>query len=148
MTFVDGVTELLAGLCSGARVVLASDEVAVDPVALRGLMVRESVTQVTAVPTMLGALFDGDGGAGTGAQDVPPLHRVVSSGERLDPRVAATVQRAMPGVELVDSYGSSEIAGDVSFGIVGSDVDPSGGRPVPGAVLHVLDRWLRPVVPG
>ncbi|NLU84769.1 AMP-binding protein, partial [Rhodococcus sp. HNM0569] len=143
VTFVDGVTELLAGLCSGARVVLASDDVAVDPVALRGLMVRESVTQVTGVPSMLSAVFDGDAGE-LGALR---LFRVVSSGERLDPAVAEVIRAAVPGVELVDSYGSSEIAGDV-LGADGAALTTGMTYVVPGTRVHVLDAWLRPVVPG
>jgi len=55
MTFLEGGMELLAGLAAGATMILADDAEHRDPEALAALMKRESVAQVTAVPSLVSA---------------------------------------------------------------------------------------------
>ena len=58
MTFLEGGMELLAGLAAGATMILADDTEHRDAEALGALMKRESVAQITAVPSLVSALVD------------------------------------------------------------------------------------------
>ena len=58
MTFLEGGMELLAGLAAGATMILADDTEHRDVEALGALMKRESVAQITAVPSLVSALVD------------------------------------------------------------------------------------------
>ncbi|MCF7549503.1 non-ribosomal peptide synthetase [Pseudonocardia sp. WMMC193] len=140
--FIDGVTELLAALAGGARVVLADDRAATDVAALARLVADHEVGQLTAVPSVVAALT-----ALPGA-DVSTLGRWVCSGEPLTAAVTRDALAAAPGSVVVNSYGSSEVAGDVLAGEVAGDAAVTVGRPVPGAEVLLLDRFLVPVPAG
>ena len=75
MTFLEGGMELLAGLAAGATMILADDTEHRDVEALGALMKRESVAQITAVPSLVSALVDSTPDA------VRSLARLVCGGE-------------------------------------------------------------------
>ena len=145
--FIDGLTELLAALLGGARVVLADDRAAIDAGALAGLLAEHEIAQLTAVPSLIDTLAE------VTDAEAPGLRRWISSGE---PLPAPTARRALalaPGSAVVNSYGSSEVAGDVLAGELSADDLESGaevtvGRPVPGVEVLVLDRFLNPMPDG
>ena len=66
MTFLEGGMELLAGLAAGATMILADDAEHRDAEALAALMKRESVAQITAVPSLVSALVDSCAGLACG----------------------------------------------------------------------------------
>ncbi|MFF2085771.1 amino acid adenylation domain-containing protein [Nocardia sp. NPDC058176] len=137
--FIDGTTELLAGLAAGALVVIATDTQLRDVPALAALIEAERITQLTAVPTLAAELI----------AHAPALRERVGtwilSGERTNPALLEQLHTA--DNRIINSYGSSEIAGDVTWQeMAGADV--AIGRPVPEVELEVLDRFLRPVAPG
>ncbi len=138
LSFIDGSTELLAGLLSGARLVLADDAAAKDPGAMADLVAAHGVTQVTAVPSLAVALVE------AGAH-VPTWFL---SGEPLEPRVIdALTGDVNGGVTVYNSYGSSEVAGDVNvWAADGPQVLI--GAAVPGVTEYVLDARLQPVPDG
>jgi amino acid adenylation domain-containing protein/non-ribosomal peptide synthase protein (TIGR01720 family) len=142
--FIDGLTELLAALLGGARVVLADDRAAIDPVALARLVAEHEVDQLTAVPSLVDTLAEVPGA------EWGVLRRWVCSGEPLTMAVARRAAALAPGSEVVNSYGSSEVAGDVLTDEVAAGVDNevTVGRPVPGAEIALLDRFLNPVPEG
>ncbi|MGH4024510.1 MAG: non-ribosomal peptide synthetase, partial [Pseudonocardiaceae bacterium] len=144
ISFIDGLTELLAGLLGGARVVLADDRTATDVAALARLLSEHEVGQLTAVPSVVAALAE------VPWADLSPIGRWVCSGEPLPMRVARSAAAMSPESVVTNSYGSSEVAGDVLVGEVDVLCDDSVtvGRPVPGAEVHLLDRFLNPVPPG
>ncbi|RPA19739.1 non-ribosomal peptide synthetase [Gordonia sp. OPL2] len=138
--FIDGTTELFGALAAGATVVLADDTAARDAGQLAELAAACGADQITAVPSLALAMVDA-AEATTG-----PLrpHRWIVSGEPLPPSV---IERLHASADtIVNSYGSSEVAGDVATGVVTGPVHI--GTAVPGARLWVLDRRLRPVPPG
>ncbi|WP_069161470.1 non-ribosomal peptide synthetase [Nocardia altamirensis] len=139
--FIDGSTELLAGLAAGALVVLATDAESRDTAALARLVVDEQVTQLTAVPTLAAELI----------ANHPALAERVStwvlSGEPTNPALVTQLRAGNPNNRIINSYGSSEVAGDVTWHDLGPD-DVAVGAPVPGVDLEVLDRYLRQVAPG
>ncbi|MDL9946105.1 amino acid adenylation domain-containing protein [Gordonia sp. ABSL11-1] len=138
--FIDGTTELFGALAAGATVVLADDTTSRDAGRLSELAVATGADQITAVPSLAHAMVDA---AEPTALPLRP-HRWIVSGE---PMTSTVVERLhTSAAEVVNSYGSSEVAGDVATGIVTGPVHI--GTAVPGARLWVLDRRLRPVPSG
>ncbi|MFC4045847.1 amino acid adenylation domain-containing protein [Dactylosporangium siamense] len=143
LSFVDGTTELLGGLVAGATTVLADDATAADGAALGRLVESSGAEQLLAVPSLAAALAE------SAPSRVRGLRRWITSGEALTPAVVRALAAAAPAAELVNSYGSSEVAGDVLTAVV----TPSGGpvplgAPVPGVQVHLLDAALTLVPDG
>ncbi|MCV7012892.1 non-ribosomal peptide synthase/polyketide synthase [Mycolicibacterium madagascariense] len=141
-SFVDGLTELLGGLVAGATTVIADDDTARDGAALAALVREVSAAQLLVVPSLAAALID-----------VAPSHlggvrRWLCSGEPLDGATVAALRQASPDAEIVNSYGSSEVAGDVLAGVVPDAGPVPLGRPVPGTRIHLLGADLQPVAQG
>ncbi|MFW0794704.1 amino acid adenylation domain-containing protein [Gordonia sp. CPCC 205515] len=136
IAFIDGSTEILGALTAGATVVLADDVTARDAAALAGLALDTAADQVTAVPSLAHAMVD--------AVPALRLERWIVSGEPLPEPTAELLRRS--AAEVINSYGSSEVAGDVSMGVIADDVHV--GTAVPGTGMIILDRHLRPVPAG
>jgi amino acid adenylation domain-containing protein len=141
MSFIDGSTELLAGLLAGARLVLADDAESRDAGALADLIDRHDVRQLTAVPSLAAAL------AQFREESAHSVSSWFLSGEPLTRAVIDMFDDA--GTRVINSYGSSEVAGDVTFWTA----TPSPGRvligaPVPGVGVRILDAYLCPVPDG
>ena len=146
MTFLEGGMELLAGLAAGATMILADDAEHRDAEALAALMKRESVAQITAVPSLVSALVDSSPDA------VRSLTRLVCGGEPvsvslLQRLTAACADGVGQGPELLNNIGSTETSGAVSRGRL-SPPSPLVGSPVAGAQAYLLDDGLRPVPVG
>ena len=146
MTFLEGGMELLAGLAAGATMILADDTEHRDAEALAALMKRESVAQVTAVPSLVSALVD------NAPESVRSLSRLVCGGEPVSSSLlrrlmAACDDAAGDGPELLNNIGSTETSGAVSRGRL-SLPSPLVGSPVAGAYAYLLDDALRPVPVG
>jgi mycobactin peptide synthetase MbtE len=142
MTFLEGGMELLAGLAAGATMILADDAEHRDAEALGALMKRESVAQITAVPSLVSALVDNV------PESVRALSRLVCGGEPVSTSLLQRlVAAAGNGPELLNNIGSTETSGAVSRGRLGPP-SPLVGSPVAGASAYLLDDALRPVPVG
>ncbi|HEY1842246.1 MAG TPA: amino acid adenylation domain-containing protein [Mycobacterium sp.] len=146
MTFLEGGMELLAGLAAGAIMILADDTEHRDAEALAALMKRESVAQITAVPSLVSALVD------SAPDAVRSLARLVCGGEPvsislLERLTAASADSAGHGPALLNNIGSTETSGAVCRGPL-SPPSPLVGSPVAGAQAYLLDDGLRPVPVG
>ncbi len=146
MTFLEGGMELLAGLAAGATMILADDAEHRDAEALAALMKRESVAQITAVPSLVSALVD------SSPDSVRSLARLVCGGEPVSVSLlrrltAACADGDGQGPELLNNIGSTETSGAVSRGLL-SPPSPLVGSPVAGAQAYLLDDGLRPVPVG
>jgi mycobactin peptide synthetase MbtE len=146
MTFLEGGMELLAGLAAGATMILADDAEHRDAEALAALMKRESVAQITAVPSLVSALVD------SAPDAVRSLARLVCGGEPvsnslLQRLTAACADSVGDGPQLLNNIGSTETSGAVSRGRLGPP-NPRVGSPVAGAAAYLLDDGLRPVPVG
>ena len=131
MTFLEGGMELLAGLAAGATMILADDAEHRDAEALAALMKRESVAQITAVPSLVSALVD------SAPDSVRSLARLVCGGEPvsnslLQRLTAACADTVGDGPQLLNNIGSTETSGAVSRGRLGPP-NPLVGSPVAGA---------------
>jgi len=146
MTFLEGGMELLAGLAAGATMILADDIEHRDADALGALMKRESVAQITAVPSLVSALVD------SAPESVRSLARLVCGGEPVSSSLlqrltAACADAGEHGPELLNNIGSTETSGAVCRGPL-TPPSPLVGSPVAGAQAYLLDDGLRPVPVG
>ncbi|GAB7066951.1 non-ribosomal peptide synthetase [Mycolicibacterium hodleri] len=141
-SFVDGTTELLGALVAGATTVIADEDTARDAAALASLVDTVGATQLLVVPSLAVAMAES---APTGLGHV---RRWICSGEALDHGTVTALRRVSPDAQIVNSYGSSEVAGDVLAGPVPVDGPTTLGRPVPGVRILLLGPDLAPVPPG
>ncbi|MFV2115558.1 amino acid adenylation domain-containing protein [Micromonospora sp. LOL_025] len=146
-TFDVSVWELFWPLVEGATLVFAPPGAHRDPLALARLVVRERITTMHFVPSMLGAFLEEPEAARAG----DCLRRVVCSGEELPAATVARFAEVLPGVELHNLYGPTEASVDVTAWACGPEdatAPPPIGRPVWNTGARVLDDRLGPVPVG
>jgi amino acid adenylation domain-containing protein len=146
--FVDSVWEIFGPLLAGVPSVILPPEVVRDPERLVDQLAAHRVTRLLLVPSLLRALLDS--GVEVGLR-LPSVKLWFSSGEVLDGRSTRRFMDYVPDGRLINLYGSSEVAGDVTWAVL--DVDrPDGpapiGRPIANTAVHVLDANLHLVPPG
>jgi amino acid adenylation domain-containing protein/non-ribosomal peptide synthase protein (TIGR01720 family) len=108
LNFVDSVWELFGPLLAGVPVTLIPDEEVKDALSLANLISREKISRLVAVPSLLTVLLDAWEG-----QKLHPI-LITSSGEALTSNLARRLLD-VPGVRLLNLYGSSEIAADATY---------------------------------
>ncbi|MDB4994866.1 MAG: pcbAB, partial [Myxococcaceae bacterium] len=147
LNFVDSVWELFGPLLAGVRSVIVPDEVVKDPTTLVDTLAATGVTRIVVVPSLLDAILESCPNLGA---RWPSLRHVTSSGEALSAALAKRFLASAPGVALLNLYGSSEVAADATFFVVGDDVGASVplGRPIDNTQTYVLDAYLEPVPVG
>ncbi|MFD4443299.1 non-ribosomal peptide synthase/polyketide synthase, partial [Nocardia sp. NPDC058519] len=143
-TFDASIWELLLPQRVGARTVIARPGGHGDPAYLAELITEHRIDTVQFAPTLLAAYVAEPDGIASGS-----LRRVFAGGEALPAALAQQV-RALTGAEVVNLYGPTETAVQVSSHVVTDDdlVTVPIGAPVWNTGLYVLDARLRPVVPG
>ncbi|MGE0492472.1 MAG: condensation domain-containing protein [Vulcanimicrobiota bacterium] len=132
--FVDSIAELFSPLLSGARLVFLPelDSLSRWTAQLR----RQRVTRLLVVPSLLATLLES-------SLDLPALKLVVSSGEALPSSLARLFARRLPQARLVNLYGSTEVAGDITW-----SHDSSLGRPIDNHRCRIVDEHGRSVARG
>jgi amino acid adenylation domain-containing protein len=140
------VWELFWPLLQGACLVVARPEGHREPDYLAALIVRERITTIHFVPSMLRAFLQEPG-----VERCASLRRVFSSGEALTGDLRQRFFERLGGCELHNLYGPTEAAIDVTWWAC----EPSQthesvpiGRPIANLRLQVLDPSLNPVPAG
>jgi mycobactin peptide synthetase MbtE len=144
MTFLEGSMETLAGLAAGATTILADDAEHRDPEALASLIQRNSVAQVTAVPSLVSALVD------RWPHAIRSLTRLVCGGEPMTVSLQERLLAACAGPggpELLNNFGATETSGALVRGPLTPPV-PILGQPLPDSQVYLLDDALQPVPVG
>jgi len=139
--FVDHVFETFGPLGQGVPLVVCPKAARADTGALVRLMGRHAVTRLIAVPSLLRALTQLGHPL---SETVPSLRLCVSSGEPLTWTLAQSFHAAAPTVRLLNLYGSTEVAGDVTWWEVPFDSPPTtamvpAGRPISNTTVKILD---------
>lgn len=136
LSFVDSVAEIFGPLLAGVPAVILEDHRLRDPFELLSTIGRHRVTRLVLVPSLLRMMVE----AAVDLRSVAPdLRLVVSSGERLPAPLARAFLDLAPGVRLVNLYGSSEVAADVTWAVVtGREDEIPIGAPIDNARLYVL----------
>ncbi|TQC50217.1 amino acid adenylation domain-containing protein [Rhodococcus sp. WS4] len=147
-SFDVSVLEFFGPLLAGATLVLARPDGHKDPAYLADVIVRQSITRVHFVPSMLEVFL-----AEPAAARCTGLRIISCSGEALPVASARRVAELLPGVELDNLYGPTEASVDVSYaasvqGIAASAPSVPIGLPTSNTGLYVLDRYLQPVPAG
>ncbi len=151
LNFVDSVWEIFAPLLHGRPTVIISDENLKDPHQLVQTLSTQQVTRIVLVPSLLRVLLDTFEDLQT---RLPKLKYWVSSGEALSVELCDRFRERMPQSILINLYGSSEVAADVTWYDTTNRKFPQCvpiGRPISNMEVYVLDNYLQPVpigVPG
>ncbi|MEU6009327.1 amino acid adenylation domain-containing protein [Streptomyces sp. NPDC047453] len=138
LSFDIATLELLLPLVEGARVVLATREVATDGKLLAEEMAATGATMMQATPSTWRMLLD------AGWPGRPGLRGLIC-GEALPPDLARRL--LAKGVDLWNMYGPSETT-IYSLGTRIVDDTITIGRPIANTEVHILDSEGRPVPPG
>lgn len=148
LNFVDSVWEIFAPLTHGLRSVILPDCVVKDPLQFVQALAEQQVTRLVLVPSLLRVLLETFPDLQT---RLPQLKYWVSSGEALAPDLCQRFRQQMPDRVLINLYGSSEVAADVTW----YDTSTSGftdcvpiGRAIANTQIYILDRHLQPVPVG
>jgi amino acid adenylation domain-containing protein len=148
--FVDSVWEIFGPLLAGVPSVIVPQETLLDPEELITYLAQYHVTRLVLVPTLLRALLDH---APTLGERLPELKLWTCSGEALPWELAARFQKACPQATLLNIYGSSEVAADVTWHEVRERAEGKLGtvpigKPIANTQVYVLDRKMNPVPVG
>jgi len=146
--FVDSVWEIFGPLLAGVPSVILPAEVVRDPGALLQNLAGNKVTRIVLVPSLLRALLDH---APNLQERVPRLKLWTCSGEALSGELAGRFRQSFPTAALLNIYGASEVAADVTWHEVnerdfGATVPI--GKPISNTQVYVLDRHGNPVPVG
>ena len=137
LAFDFSVWEIFGALLDGGRLAVVSESVAGSPEEFHALLVTEKVSVLTRTPSEVGVLSP---------EGLDSVALVIGA----EPCPAEVVDRWAPGRVMINAYGPTETTVCVAISApmaAGSGVVPI-GSPVSGAALFVLDKWLRPMLPG
>jgi acyl-coenzyme A synthetase/AMP-(fatty) acid ligase/acyl carrier protein len=151
LSFVDSVWECFGPLLAGVPAVLISEATVSNPDGLVSRLAQENTTRMVLVPSLLEWLVETYPNLG---DLLPALRLWACSGEALTGRLAERFQRVAPAAQLINLYGCSEVAGDVTYhrAVQTPAAKPVPiGRPVANTQIYILDQDLNPCevgVPG
>jgi amino acid adenylation domain-containing protein len=156
LSFVDSVWEVFGPLLRGVPVVIIPDLVVKDPPRLIRLLAEKRVSRFVLVPSLLRVLLASDSDL---QSHLPDLKIWVCSGEALSADLCERFYERMPRSRLLNLYGSSEVAADVTWYDTSAPVHDRYrhvpgvpiGRPIANTKIYILDRAGEPApigVPG
>jgi amino acid adenylation domain-containing protein len=151
LSFVDSVWEIFGPLLRGFRNVIIPDDEIEDPHRLVETLAAHGVTRIVLVPSLLTLLLDSVPDLD---RRVPELKLWITSGEAITAELARRLEERLPGATLLNLYGSSEVAGDVTSYVIRTSRSLERipiGRPIANTRVYVLNHGLKPVpigVPG
>ena len=150
LDFVDSVWEIFGGLLTGTPTVIIPPHIASDMLRMVDALREAQATRLTLVPSALSTLLAARPELG---HDLPKLRLWTVSGEALTPGLLRRFNAAAPQATLLNLYGSTEVAADVTWARFSGPEDFARdpvpiGAPIDQAQLRVLDDQGRPCAPG
>lgn len=138
LAFDYSVWEMWGALLHGGRLVVVPEQTTRSPQDLQALVTAEQVTVLSQTPSAVGVLDPAVLGS---------VSALMVAAESCPPDV---VDGWAPGRVMINGYGPTETT---VYATISAPLQPGIrtvpiGRPVPGAALFVLDRWLRAVPAG
>lgn len=158
-SFDVSVWEFFWPLITGAQLVLAPPGVHKDSVALVNLILKERISTLHFVPSMLTSLLDylalksdqkTSGKLSIGDMSDSNVRQVFCSGEALSPATASKFFEYFDS-DLHNLYGPTEAAIDVTYWQCLKDEQPAImpiGRPIDNTQIYILDKYQNPVPVG
>jgi amino acid adenylation domain-containing protein len=147
LSFVDSIWEIFGPLLKGVPLVIIRDDDVKDPARFVSTLAINRVTRLVLVPSLLRAMLDDVDNLSDQLRD---LRICVCSGEALPPDLASKFAAALPQTILINLYGSSEVAADVTCYEVASALTNNVpiGRPIANTQIYLLDEEFQPVPVG
>lgn len=148
LNFVDSVWEIFGPLLQGITSVVIPDEVAKDNVALVESLSRHEVTRITVVPSLLRMILDLDIDL---QSQLAKLKYWTTSGEALSAELLEAFSQRLPNAVLLNLYGSSEVAADVTWWQMDQQHDSPTvpiGKPIANTKIYLLNSDLQQVPVG
>ncbi|MEV6345245.1 amino acid adenylation domain-containing protein [Actinoplanes sp. NPDC051851] len=149
VSFDAATIEIWGALLNGGRLVGIGRDESLDPVALGRRVARHGITAMFLTTALFNRCVDTDPAM------FAPLRVILFGGEAADPRRAAALRRAVPGLRVANVYGPTEVTSIATCYDVPGDwpveVRVPIGRPIAETTAAVLDPWGRPTgigVPG
>jgi acyl-coenzyme A synthetase/AMP-(fatty) acid ligase/acyl carrier protein len=137
--FVDSIWEIFGPLLAGIPNVIIGPEAVRDPEEMLHVLAREHVTRIVLVPSLLRTLLDH---APQLESRVPELRLWSCSGEVLPADLAKRFRQGFGEATLLNIYGSSEVAADVTCHEV-KERDLAGsvaiGKPISNTEIYLVD---------
>lgn len=144
LSFVDSIWEIFGPLLQGVPLMILDDDTVKDPARFIDALSEHRVTRLVLVPSLLRVMLESNDDL---AERLPHLRFCVCSGEGLPVELAATFRARLPHTKLINLYGSSEVAADVTCYEV---TDVNGlhsipiGKPIANTQIYILDAHLQP----
>lgn len=148
LSFTDSIWETFGPLLKGIPLVIVPDDAARDPQLLVDVLSANKVTRIVLVPSLLRVILESTDDLD---QRLSGLRYWTCSGEALPVELAQLFKQKLPGRSLINLYGSSEVAADVTRYEVNDTAQLSNipiGRPIANTAAYVLDSQLEPVPVG
>jgi surfactin family lipopeptide synthetase C len=140
--FVDSVCELFLPLVAGVPVVVADEQRLRDPRRLVELLVRERVSRLVAVPSLLRVMFEVCGRELAGSS----LRSITASGEPLTGADVRRIRAVLPTCRVWNIYGCTEVAADATaHEVTGVEERVPIGRPMDNVTVQLLGPAGEPV---
>jgi amino acid adenylation domain-containing protein len=149
--FVDSIWEIFGPLLRGIPSVIVPNELVIDADRLVQFLSKYEITRIVLVPSLLRVILEGVEGI---QARLPKLTLWTCSGEIIPTELVNRFSRALPKATLLNIYGSSEVAADVTCHEVIFEQPNASipiGRPISNVQIFVCDRYLNRVpvsVPG
>lgn len=150
-SFVDSIWEMLGPLLAGIPAVIAQDRELADPAALVALLSRYRVSRLVLLPSLLKNLLNTTLNL---AERLPSLWQWTLSGEAVPIDLAADFRIRLPHASLLNLYGSTEVAADVTYWQLSpsTPLPPTQTLPIGTAIdqvqLYALDAEQKPLAAG
>jgi amino acid adenylation domain-containing protein len=148
LSFGDSIWENFGPLLRGIPLVIIPDEVVKDPRQLVEMLGAHNVTRLVLVPSLLRVLLEQEIDL---AQQLPRLKYWTCSGEALPLDLARSFKQRLPEAVMINLYGSSELAADVTCYEIDAPGQLTGipiGRPIDNIAAYVLDNAFEPAPVG
>lgn len=137
--FDSSVAGLFWTLVTGGELVLPTEQEVHDVDALAALAAGAAVSHLLMVPTLYQALLE------RGGERLGALRCAIVAGEACPAALVGRHHELLPAAELWNEYGPTEATVWATAHRCRPGEDPVPiGTAIPGAVLRVVDRWLRP----
>jgi amino acid adenylation domain-containing protein len=121
--FVDSIWELFGGLNKGVPLVLTPREIRSNPFAMIDMIAHNNVTRFVAVPALLRMMLTARPDLG---KHMTKLKLLTISGEALPSELCVQLFEVLPQTQILNLYGSTEVAGDVTCAVFTKDTIPAG----------------------
>ena len=147
LSFGDSIWEIFGPLLQGIPLVIIPDDAIKEPRRLVESLSANGVTRLVLVPSLLRVILEQETDL---AKKVPRLKYWTSSGEALPVELARSFREKLPGAVLINLYGSSELAADVTcYEVRESTLNNIPiGRPIDNTAAYILDGRFEPVPVG